>query len=110
MFILVRIDFIGLMKVEATSQGAEEWVQGVETDIACVGNLFKNLSCEREDEEVVQRFVYLYFRKCLNSGDENVHPLHIGKSTYYQIKFQITFEKETYESTWWITLPCYSLK
>ena len=62
--ILVRIDFIGLVKVEATLQGAEEWVQGMEIDIACVGSLFKNLSCEREYGDrmigkVEQRFVCL---------------------------------------------------
>lgn len=44
--------------------GAEEWVEDVETDTACVGSLFKKFSCKREDgdrttDHMGQRFLCL---------------------------------------------------
>lgn len=60
----LRIDFIGLVKVEAILQGTEEWMEDVEMDTACVGSLFKKFSCKEEDgdrtiDEGKQRFVCL---------------------------------------------------
>lgn len=40
MMTLMRIAFIGLVKVEAILQVADEWVRDMEM-IACVGSLFK---------------------------------------------------------------------